>query len=241
MHQNKICPPLQPFIVTKVVSMEFEELHPELRQYLRDRAIDHPFVSWPYAYPAYYQRLNQCYLHRVQLKSGSRQPNAWDRYHPELSIFDRLEKYTYDLFSDTIEHDDRFTSERLAFFGQCWTSPEVIAQTSSFCETLTDSPVARDLSAVMTESELKEWCALPAELDVYRGSSVELVRGTCWYLDRTVAAQWATIPYNGYLSSGRIKREFVRACFNRRGETELIVRPGSVTSISTEPHDTVDS
>jgi hypothetical protein len=147
--------------------------------------------------------------------------------------------YTSELFCDSIDHHDRFTSERLSFFGECWTSPGVIAQTSSFCEMLTDSPYPRDVSAVMTESELREWRALPAEVEVFRGSRKELLQGTCWYPDRTVAAKWATIPYNGYLSSGRIKREFVRALFNRRGETEFITRIGSVTNVSTEPHETI--
>ena len=224
----------------EVGRMEFEDLHPDLRPYLRDHVIDHPFVSWPYAYPAYYKRLNQCYLHCVQLQSGIKQPNRWDEYHPDLRVFDRLEMYTRELFSDTLEHKGRFEKERLSFFGECWTSPAVIAQTSSFCEMLIGPPFSRDVSAVMTESEREEWSALPTEMDVYRGSRAGLVQGICWYPDRMVAAKWATIPFNGHLSSGRIKREFVRACFNRRGETELIVCPGSVKNISTETHDTVD-
>ena len=221
--------------------MTFDELHPELRPYLRDHAVDHPFVSWPYAFPAYFRRLNQCYLHNVHLRSGEKHPNKWDQYHPELPAFGRMEKYIWEVFSETIELDDRFTNERLAFFGECWTSPDVIAQTSSFCEMFTDHPFPRDVTAVMIESELREWRDLPAEIDIHRASGVANVQGTCWYLDRAVAANWATIPYNGYLSSGRIKREFVRACFNRRGETELIVYNGRVTTIKTEPHYTVDS
>lgn len=225
----------------EIERMKFEELHPELSPYLCDHAIHHPFVSWPYAFPAYYRRLNQCYLHNVQLRSGEKQPNKWDQYYPELPASDRMGKYVSDLFSDAIEHDDRFTNERLAFFGESWTSPDVIAQTSSFCEILTDHPFPRDVAAVMTESELRDWRDLPAEIDIHRASGAGNVHGTCWYLDRTVAAQWATIPYNGHLSSGRIRREFVRACFNRRGETELIVYHGRITNIKTEPHYTVDS
>jgi len=219
--------------------MEFEPLHPVLCPYLRNHAIDHPFVSWPYAYPAYYKRLNQCYLHRVNLQSGTKQPNKWDQYHPELPVSERLEHYVSELFSDTIDHDARFTSERLWFFGECWTSPEVIAQTSSFCELLTDSPFQRDISAVMTDSEFKALRALPAELDVFRGSRLELVKGACWYPDRPVAENWATIPCNGYLSSGRIKREFIRALFHRRGEIEFLVWPRGVTNVTTEAHQTI--
>lgn len=225
----------------RIAAWTFDELHPELRPYLSDHAIEHPFVSWPYVFPACHRRLNQCYLHNVQLRSGAKRPNSWDQYHPELSVCGRIQKYLWDLFSETNEHDDRFTNERLAFFGECWTSPDVIAQTSSFCEMLTDHPFSRDISAVMTQSEVKEWCGLPAVMDVYRASGVSSVLGTCWYPDRAVAAQWATIPYNGYLSSGRIRREFVRACFNRRGETELIVLSHRVTNITTEPHYTVFS
>ncbi len=221
--------------------MTFDDLHPELRPYLRDHVIDHPFVSWPSAYPAFYKRINQCYLHKVQLKSGMKQPNKWDQYLPDLSADDRMNRYLAELFSPDIDHDQRFTKDRLAFFGECWTSPDVIAQTSSFCEMLTDSPLSRDISAVMTECEVKEWQSLPAEVDVYRGSRSGLVQGACWYPDRSVAALWATIPYNGYLSTGRIKREFVRACFNRRGEIEYIVFPGSVTNVVTERHYTKHS
>jgi hypothetical protein len=218
--------------------MNFEELHPDLRSYLRGDAIEHPLVSWPYAFPAYHKRLNQCYLHQVQIRSGTKQQNSWDQYYPELTVFERTEKYTTELFSDQVPLDDRFTRERLEFFGQCWTSPDLIAQTSSFCELMTDAPFDRDISAVMTEQEIEEWTALPAELEVYRASREELVHGCCWYPERSVAAAWATIPDNGFLSSARIRKQFVRALFNRRGETELIVQQSQLTYICTKLFDT---
>ena len=219
--------------------MNFDELHADLRPYLRGDAIEHPLVSWPYAFPAYYKRLNQSYLHQVQIRSGSKQPNGWDQYSPELTVFERTEKYTTELFSDQVPLDDRFTQERLVFFGHCWTSPDVIAQTSSFCELMTDAASARDISAVMTEQEIKEWIALPAEIEVYRASREHLVDGCCWYPERSVAAAWATIPCNGFLSSARIRKQYVRALFNRRGETELILQQRQLTNICTKSLDTI--
>lgn len=215
--------------------MEFTELHPELRPYLRSSVLEHPLVAWPYAFPAYYSRLNSCYIHKLELLSGVKQPNEWDRYFPELTSVQRMQNYAEELFSEDVCHESRFTSERLKFFGQCWTSPDVIAQSSSFCEMFFDAPFDRDVSAVMTEHELDQWSNLPDEMEVYRASRQQLVQGCCWYPDHSVAAAWATLPWNGFISSARIRRKFVRALFNRRGETELILQNGRVTDICTTP------
>ena len=215
--------------------MEFAELHPDLRPFLRSDTLQHPLVSWPYAFPAYYSRLNSCYMHKLEILAGGKQPNEWDQYLPELTVFQRMENYVEELFSDDVSHESRFASQRLRFFGQCWTSPDVIAQTSSFCEMFLDAPIDRDVSAVMTEHEFNQWSDLPDEIEVYRASRQQFVQGCCWYPDRSVAAAWATLPSNGFISSARIKREFVRALFNRRGETELIVQNGRVTDICTAP------
>lgn len=211
----------------------FDDLHPDLQPFLSGNELKHPVVEWPYAFPAFYRRLNQCYLHKCQLLSGEKQPNDWDKFYPHLNILDRLKRYTSELFADHVPHDSRFSGERLAFFGQCWTSPDLIAQTSSFCEMMTDSPFSRDISGVMTSEEIAEWRALPEVLDIYRASRRGLELGCCWYPDPSVAAAWATIPYNEVFSTARIQRDDVRALFNRRGEVELIVQMSKITNVCT--------
>ena len=219
----------------------FAALHKDLLAHLDGHTLAHPLLEWPYAYPAFYARLNRWYEHKRAVMAGTHTANEWDMFHPNLDLDERLDKYIYDTFTDDMDYETLLSASRLCFFGQCWTAPEMIAQTSSFFELFTGHNGAQDITSVMTTSEKEQWHALPATIDVYRGHKAGLLDGCCWYPDRDIAAAWASIPYNGRLSSGRIAKQHVRAVFNRRGEVEFIVRHQHVNDVTTVQYETVAS
>lgn len=219
----------------------FATLHKDLLAHLNGYTLAHPLLEWPYAYPAYYGRLNRCYEHKLAVASGTHTPGDWGMFHPELELTERLEKYIHTTFTDDTDYESLFSAGYLRFFGQCWTAPDMIAQTSSFCEILTGHNGDQNITAVMTTRENEKWHALPANIDVYRGHRDGLLGGCCWYPDRDAAAAWASIPYNGCLSSGRIAKQHVRAIFDRRGEVEFIVRHQHVSGVTTVQYETIAS
>jgi len=220
----------------------FAKLHDDLAANVDGHTLSHPLLEWPYVYPAFHARLNRCYEHKLAVIAGTHVTNDWDRFYPKLDIPQRVDKYIHNAFHDDVDYESLFSVERLTFFGQCWTSPDVIAQTSSFCEMFTGhNQVDRDITAVMTGQERERWNDIPAVINVYRGHREGLLAGCCWYPDREVAAAWASIPYNGRLSSGRIAKQHVRAVFDRRGEVEFIVRHNHITDITTAEYEPVAS
>ncbi|MGB4709077.1 MAG: hypothetical protein WBH28_11465 [Fuerstiella sp.] len=214
----------------------FAELHEDLRPHLLGHSLNHPLVEWPLAYPAFYARINRCYEFQLAAVAGSIDySNQWNCFYPNLAVQDRIDLYIQQSFENSPDIDTLATPESLQFLGQCWNSPDVIAQTSSFFEVLSGHPADHDISAVMTTHEHEGWKQLPQTVTVFRGHRQELLAGSCWYLDENIARAWATLPYNGYLSSGQIKKQYVRAMFDRRGECELILKSEKVTHVETVP------
>ncbi|WP_339745282.1 hypothetical protein [uncultured Rubinisphaera sp.] len=222
----------------------FEELNVELKSHLHEHDLQHPLVKCPYAYPAFYSRLNSLLQFYRKVEAGNHRLNDWDLFYPDLDAGDRLTKFytetsqeanamdelysnNYELFCEKL-----YTKKRLAMFGQCWTSPTCLAICSDFLYEL-DSLRPRELAFVMTQDEMNQMKNLPNSIKVYRGHHEKLCRGKCWYPDREIARVWATLPGYGYLSEGFVEKKHVRALFNRRNEFELYVNPAHVTDIKT--------
>lgn len=204
-------------------------LHPDLRPYLDGIVLRHPLVRWDYAYPPLFGRLNRLYEHRLAIKAGRYAPNEWDRIYPQLDAGERLTRYILETFSEEMTLEEWLTPQRLQIFGQAWTAPEVIINTSAFWP-MVAGPAA-DITPAMDQAEREYWDHLPESIAIYRGHRDYLLAGCCWYPDRVTALDWSVGFPDHVLSSGTIARQHVRAVFLRRGETEFIVAPEHVCDL----------
>jgi hypothetical protein len=209
-------------------------LHDDLVPYLTGHVLRHPLIECDAAYPALFARINRWYNHLRRVESGQYTPNDWDRFHPELDPGSRLARYLEESYSAEMPIEQWLTSERLQFFGQYWTAPEIVAHTSSFWPMV--SGLSSDISASMDCEEIELWRQLPDSVRVYRAHGKENLKGCCWYPHPATAWEWAaTVPQSGLVSSGFIAKQFVRALFTRNGETELIVNSAHVVEVVTTP------
>ena len=215
----------------------FPSLHEDLQPYLDGIILRHPLVTWDWAYPALYGRLNRLYDHRRAVEAGRHTPNDWDLFLPHANLVTRLDRYLYGQCPETMTHDEWLSPQRLQLLGQCWKAPEFIVQTSAFWAIAGGD--SADISAAMNPTERQLWEALPDSITVYRAYRDGLLEGCCWYPDRSPALAWAVgIPNIGLLATGTIAKQHVRAVFAYCGETEFIVDYRQVLDIVTSSHET---
>ena len=88
----------------------FAALHKDLLAHLDGHTLAHPLLEWPYAYPAFYARLNRWYEHKRAVMAGTHTANEWDMFHPNLDLDERLDKYIYCLLYTSPSPRDLSTS-----------------------------------------------------------------------------------------------------------------------------------
>jgi hypothetical protein len=221
------------------------QLHPDLLPFVKGDELWHPLlVVEGGLYPYLYNRVNQAYFYKLKLQQQE-QPapvNEWQRFYPELELFERQKR----LMLECLDRDD---PAHFRLLGQVWTDPEILACTSSFLECFLQldpvlmaeqySPqlLPQNVRYLMTESEQQTLAKLPEQMTIYRGHHERLLRGISWTLNPEVALLWAA-GWCGSLkdrrfSQGMVDKSAVSAYINRWHEEEIIVPTSVVKNIVT--------
>ena len=82
-----------------------------------------------------------------------------------------------------------------------------------------------DKKCLMEEDEYEHYMSLPDEMTVYRGVANGRVKKGMSWTDNREKAEWFASRFGGegYVLSGKVKKEDVLAYFNRRDEYEVVV------------------
>lgn len=212
------------------------KLHPDLKPYLQGDELHHPLLQLEGGvWPALYQRINQCYQHKIQQLQSTRLPNEWESYLQDLSHSDRQIEF----IKNELGRQD---PEYFRIVGQIWTDIEVFGCTSSVLESLltlhpfsSERSLSSNVIHMMTISEQEEFAKLPDEFTVYRGHHPRLLNGLSWTLDKNIALQYALgFQEKRNISTGIVSKTDVVAYIDRWSENEIIVPTKLVRDIRTK-------
>ena len=212
-----------------------EELDPELRRYsYRDErlgglTIKHPLVFSLFHTPAQNAMVNDALRRKKQLLDTARNEENWHSY-----LFLHERPHRMDAFmevSEAMNDEDYWTN-----LASIWVDSENIWQAEIlWTAALHSDRPGRD--AMMEEDERQTFTQLPSEVEVFRGFCEDgRERGLSWTTDRK-KAEWfaARLAVPGdmpRLAIGRVEKDKIVACFDGRGENEVVVFPDDVDRVT---------
>jgi hypothetical protein len=198
-------------------------LHPDLELRRRGAVLRTEYFEHNISSPAQNPRLNRMYDYYKKLSETHRRNCDWEAY---VSLFLPAER-EYQLWEVQNEIEAKKFNQLV---GWLWTHPEMICSGSCFVLSAAQNEPPYDKADLMTEEEHDEFKKLPDDLTIYRAHEPWNQMGPCWTLSEKVAWNYAHFPKWIHVSRAVIAKHDVFAYFQRRGESEIIVKyPSKIT------------
>jgi len=211
-----------------------EDLIPELSSAVSGDGTGFSFIRHKFVHGIYIPTMNGRYNEQVRAKqaaaNSARSNKDWDSF-----IFLHERPYRLDAFMEIQDEltDDEFWS----LLADIWTDSENIPEMRDYWDELLASPRPGRLS-MMRDDERIEYDSLPDIVTIYQGHTEERDDGWSWTTDPNIASWFADrfAKIEGstpYVTTAKVKKDEIHAFLTRRGESEVLADPESVSVVDT--------
>lgn len=213
-----------------------EELNPTLARYLsKDGPMGLPCIKHPLVFSIMHTPEQNAMVNRAFEQKQRAVDEAWAEENWQTFIWMHERPHRIEAFYEAADlmDDETFWS----LLGDIWTDSENIWQAEEMWLDMlhADRPGREQM---MDEGERETLAQLPSDVEVFRGFCKDgRETGLSWTTDRR-RAEWfaqrlALDDDNPRLATAHVKREKIIACFNGRGENEVVVLPEDLERVTT--------